>query len=194
MAKQVQIEVRTRFVAGGGLAVLSAMVLLSACAADVQEETTSAQSALACHDKITICHHTHSDANPTVTITISRHAWPAHEKHGDTMGACEPTPPPQPQCGNGIAEGSEECDAADLKGLTCAAVLGAGATGNLACAADCTLVRDQCQLCGNGVREGTEECDEPPVSPECLTAPLCTVCGPSICRQCLVVPCDPGPD
>ncbi len=115
-------------VAAGGLACLTATVMLSACAADVPEETTSAQSELACHDKITICHHTGSDANPTLTISISPHAWPAHEKHGDTMGAC---PPPQPRCGNGVAEGSEECDGTDLKGSTCETALGSGATWRL---------------------------------------------------------------
>ena len=180
-------------VAGGGLAGVAAAVMLSACASDVPEGTTSAQSELACHDKITICHHTRSDTNPTVTISISRQAWPAHEQHGDTMGACEPTPPP-PQCGNGMAEGSEECDGADLRGSTCETALGSGATGAVACAADCKLVRDQCQLCGNGVREGTEQCD-PPASPECLAAPLCAVCGLSICdAQCNLLPCDPGED
>ena len=47
--------------------------------------------------KVTICHHTGSESNPTVTITVDTHAWPAHEKHGDTLGACpvvEPTPEP----------------------------------------------------------------------------------------------------
>jgi hypothetical protein len=42
-------------------------------------------------NKITICHHTkHKSTGATkhVTITISRSAWPAHQKHGDTMGAC----------------------------------------------------------------------------------------------------------
>jgi hypothetical protein len=38
--------------------------------------------------KITICHHTHSKKHPTVTISISNRAWPAHQKHGDTLGAC----------------------------------------------------------------------------------------------------------
>jgi hypothetical protein len=38
--------------------------------------------------KITICHHTHSKKHPTHTISISVKAWPAHKKHGDTMGAC----------------------------------------------------------------------------------------------------------
>lgn len=38
--------------------------------------------------KITICHHTHSKKHPTHTIRISVKAWPAHQRHGDTMGAC----------------------------------------------------------------------------------------------------------
>ena len=38
--------------------------------------------------KITICHHTTSLKNPVVTIKIAPSAWPAHKKHGDTMGAC----------------------------------------------------------------------------------------------------------
>jgi uncharacterized membrane protein YdbT with pleckstrin-like domain len=36
--------------------------------------------------KVTICHHTGSGKN--VTITISVNALPAHEAHGDTIGAC----------------------------------------------------------------------------------------------------------
>lgn len=42
-------------------------------------------------NKITICHHTNHKSTGTtkhVTITISQSAWPAHQKHGDTMGAC----------------------------------------------------------------------------------------------------------
>jgi hypothetical protein len=38
--------------------------------------------------KITICHHTHSKKHPTHTITVSVNAWKAHQKHGDTLGAC----------------------------------------------------------------------------------------------------------
>jgi hypothetical protein len=33
------------------------------------------------HDKVTICHNGH-------TITISKRAWPAHKRHGDTQGSC----------------------------------------------------------------------------------------------------------
>ena len=52
---------------------------------------TSGQSASAAQYKITICHHTHSKKHPTVTIRISNKAWKAHQRHGDTQGAC-PTP------------------------------------------------------------------------------------------------------
>jgi len=42
-------------------------------------------------DKMTVCHHTNhksTGATKHVTIRISRSAWTAHQKHGDTMGAC----------------------------------------------------------------------------------------------------------
>src|SRR6266508_6460345 len=40
-------------------------------------------------NKVTICHHANQKGDTKhVTITISRSAWPAHQKHGDTMGAC----------------------------------------------------------------------------------------------------------
>ena len=38
--------------------------------------------------RITICHHTGSASNPTVTITINANALPAHQRHGDTIGPC----------------------------------------------------------------------------------------------------------
>jgi ABC-type sugar transport system substrate-binding protein len=41
--------------------------------------------------KVTICHHTHSLKHPFVTITVSVRAWPAHRRHGDTIGACGTT-------------------------------------------------------------------------------------------------------
>ena len=50
-------------------------------------------SAAAGQYKITICHHTHSKKNPTVTIRISIKAWPAHQRHGDTLGPCAQSKP-----------------------------------------------------------------------------------------------------
>jgi hypothetical protein len=40
--------------------------------------------------KITICHHAHAKngAVKHVTIKISRSAWKAHQRHGDSIGAC----------------------------------------------------------------------------------------------------------
>jgi hypothetical protein len=55
---------------------------------------SSATSAQYPPSKVTICHHTHSQHNPFVTITVSEHALPAHLGHGDTIGAC-PAPPAQ---------------------------------------------------------------------------------------------------
>jgi hypothetical protein len=49
---------------------------------------SSATSAQYPPSKVTICHHTHSQKNPFVTITVSEHALPAHLRHGDTVGAC----------------------------------------------------------------------------------------------------------
>jgi hypothetical protein len=40
--------------------------------------------------KITICHLPGGDFNKRKTISISESAWKAHQKHGDTEGACAP--------------------------------------------------------------------------------------------------------
>ena len=34
------------------------------------------------HRKVVICHKKHH------TIVVSAHAWPAHQRHGDTVGSC----------------------------------------------------------------------------------------------------------
>ncbi len=65
---------------------------------------------------------------------------------------------PQETCGNGLREGSEECDGSDLAGATCHSI-GAGSQGTLRCRPDCRFDASQCHTCGNGLREGSEECD-----------------------------------
>ncbi len=66
----------------------------------------------------------------------------------------------QAMCGDGIAEGSEQCDGGDLAGATCSSQ---GCTGGSpSCNVDCTLDYSSCTgcpFCGNNVAEGNEECD-----------------------------------
>jgi hypothetical protein len=38
--------------------------------------------------KVTICHMTGSESNPSNTISVSNAALPAHLAHGDTLGPC----------------------------------------------------------------------------------------------------------
>jgi hypothetical protein len=53
-----------------------------------RSSVTSAQSQ---YGKIVICHKTHSKKHPFVSISISTSAWPAHQRHGDALGACTTT-------------------------------------------------------------------------------------------------------
>ncbi len=61
------------------------------------------------------------------------------------------------QCGNGVAEEVEECDGADLRGLTCADL---GGSGELRCRPQCDLDRKSCSgVVGNDRLEKGEACD-----------------------------------
>jgi hypothetical protein len=80
---------RVRFAAvaviAGGSACLAGV---GYAAGLVHLKHSSATSAQYPPSRVTICHHTHSQHNPFVTITVSEHALPAHLRHGDTVGAC----------------------------------------------------------------------------------------------------------
>jgi hypothetical protein len=62
-------------------------------------------------------------------------------------------------CGNGVAEGNEECDGSDLNGHTCSSLGYLG--GTLTCGSLCRFDLTGCEMaeCGNSVREGVEVCD-----------------------------------
>ena len=58
-------------------------------------------------------------------------------------------------CGNGLAEGSEDCDGFDMRGATCASVtMGARPNGSLFCTFDCTFDTSFCSS-GGGFDGGT---------------------------------------
>jgi ABC-type sugar transport system substrate-binding protein len=77
---------RARAVVGG--AVVAVALAAAGVLGGVGFAKSSVTAAQYQYGKVTICHHTHSAKNPFVTITISVKAWPAHKKHGDTLGAC----------------------------------------------------------------------------------------------------------
>lgn len=72
--------------------------------------------------------------------------------------------PPQPVCGNGIAEVPwEPCDGSDLGGNSC---VGSGVYvgGTMKCTSDCRLDTSGCTVapgCGNGIIDGTDQCEPP---------------------------------
>jgi hypothetical protein len=61
------------------------------------------------------------------------------------------------ECGNGTAEGSEQCDGSDLNDASCEVF---GGSGTLGCDEGCNFDLSGCvDVCGNGVRDGEEQCE-----------------------------------
>jgi hypothetical protein len=91
-------------------------------------------------------------------------------------------------CGNGVREGREQCDGADLGGETCPS-LGLG-PGTLTCLADCTFDRLGC-TCGNGTVDAStgEQCDPAAATSTCAANEDCGVAtGPD---RCTCIPSSP---
>src|SRR5947207_15950942 len=86
---------RARFAAAGAaalaVAALASVGGVGYAARLVGVSNISATAAQYPPSKVTICHHTHSQKNPFVTINVSERALPANLGHGDTVGACPPT-------------------------------------------------------------------------------------------------------
>jgi len=92
-----------------GLVVVAVSVIAAATLAGIGFARSAIGAAQYQYGKVTICHHTHSKSNPTVTITISKNALPAHQKHGDTLGPC-PSAPSQPDQGKDEGKGKGDDD------------------------------------------------------------------------------------
>jgi hypothetical protein len=74
-------------------AALLAGVVVLALGGLAYAATSGHASAAQYQYKITICHHTKGKGGTHhVTISVSVRAWPAHQRHGDTMGPCSSQP------------------------------------------------------------------------------------------------------
>lgn len=93
-----------------------------------------------------------------VTVTDSDSGSASDSVTGGPTSASDATGP-MTQCGNGVLDGGEECDGAELGGASCQSL---GHTeGTLGCTALCYFDEQQCSSpsCGDGVLDQGEACD-----------------------------------
>jgi hypothetical protein len=64
--------------------------------------------------KVTICHKAGPNGK-RVTISVSANAWPAHQRHGDTLGACSQSAT-QSSNGKGKGKGNKSTEQKGNKG------------------------------------------------------------------------------
>ncbi|MCX6750789.1 MAG: DUF4215 domain-containing protein [Candidatus Pacearchaeota archaeon] len=128
--------------------------------------------------------------------------------HGETCSTCSHDcgicPP---SCGNGLKEGTEQCDRGILNGQVCSPLYGSSCNY---CSSSCKLITingpfcgdDTCNgsetcstcscdcgacqpVCGNGIKEGTEQCDDHNNvnNDGCSSTCKIEVCGDNICNH-----------
>jgi hypothetical protein len=75
---------------GGSTAVTTITTTTPDSTSSSTASTSTSTTTTTTPRKITICHHAHAKngAVKHVTIKISRSAWKAHQRHGDSLGAC----------------------------------------------------------------------------------------------------------
>ena len=105
-----------------------------------------------------------------------------------------------PVCGDGHVDVGEACDGADLAGQSCTSLLGAGATGVLACSTACAHDTSACLTCSDGARNNSEtdtDCGGG-ACPGCQVGQTCatgTDCASGVCSTaglCVATACEDG--
>jgi hypothetical protein len=117
-------------------------------------------------DKMTICHRTLSAKNPTVTIKVSAHAWPAHKAHGDTENACG-------------AEGQ----AKGFTRLTASLAPVAGASGSGSAVVDVKVGKNRARVCYTVLVTGVDA-----TAAHIHTSTAMTLAGTSFAAASVLVP------
>jgi cysteine-rich repeat protein len=114
----------------------------SRCGDGVLDPGEACEAGIACPDRSLCRSDCSCEPSPLGTPTTS------------TTTTTLPPGPPGATCGNGVREGSEFCDGADLGGSACPA------GGIATCTPDCKSIDWRgCFACGNGIQEGAEACD-----------------------------------
>jgi hypothetical protein len=105
--------------------------------------------------KVTLCHQGQ-------TISVSKKAKKKHLKHGDTLGACAPAPPPGPRCPQPAAP--HFCASAN----TCVPACPSGAIFDAAsCTCVCTAPSACCQCANGACFQGPEVATDEACSDKC---------------------------
>jgi hypothetical protein len=81
-------------------------------------------------------------SNPGST-TNNGNSTTSNTGSSSNTGSTDNTTPNTPVCGNGVKEGTEECDVNAFGGDTCES-MGTGFTGDLSCKDDCTIDDSMC--------------------------------------------------